>query len=287
MSWTSGQLPQAPYGLPAVPPPMRLRTGLGGVVFVVVVGLALVLGGVVMALVLLAAGRPDAIVVGLVLAALPVGPLIACYLWLDRYEPEPKVFLVLAFGWGALVATGGALVVQLIGQLFTGGAEAPSAVLVAPVTEEFGKGLFVVLLLWLRRHVIDGLLDGLVYAGVVGVGFAFTENILYYAGAYSGGPGFGDGGADAATGLFVMRGIFSPFAHPLFASMTGIGVGIAVSSRSRTVRLLAPLVGYVVAVCLHAAWNGSAFIDGGRLFVLTYLFAMVPGLLVVVGLAIW
>ncbi len=287
MSWTSGEHPPAPYGLPAVPPPLRLRTGLGGVLFVVLVALGLVLGAVVVALVLLAAGRPDAVVVGLVLAALPVGPLIACYLWLDRYEPEPKVFLALAFGWGALVATGGALAVQTINQAVNGSSEVVSAVLVAPVTEEAGKGLFVLLLLWLRRHVIDGLLDGLVYAGLVGIGFAFTENILYYAGAYAGGPGFGDGGADAATGLFVMRGVFSPFAHPLFASMTGIGVGLAVSTRSRSLRLVAPVVGYLFAVCLHAAWNGSAFLGGGEVFLVTYLFAMVPGLLVVVGLAIW
>jgi RsiW-degrading membrane proteinase PrsW (M82 family) len=270
-----------------VPPPVGLRSGASGVLFVVLVAVGLVLGGAVMALTLLAAGRPDAIVVGLVLAALPVGPLIGCYLWLDRYEPEPKVFLVLAFGWGALVATGGALVVQLVGQLFTGGAEAPSAVLVAPVTEEFGKGLFVVLLLWLRRHVIDGLLDGLVYAGIVGIGFAFSENILYYAGAYTGGPGFGSGGLGSATSLFVLRGVFSPFAHPLFTSMTGLGVGVAVTTRRRALRVGAPLVGYVVAVCLHAAWNASAFIGGGNLFSLTYLCAMVPGLLVVVGLALW
>ena len=287
MSWTSGGHPRAPYGMPAVPPPWRLRTGLGGILFVVLVGLALVLGGLVIALVLLAAGRPDAIVVGLVLAALPVGPLIACYLWLDRYEPEPKVFLVLAFGWGALVATAGALLVQTVNQAITGDGEVTSAVLVAPITEEAGKGLFVVLLLWLGRHVLDGLIDGLVYAGVVGVGFAFTENILYYAGAYAGGPGFGQGGAEAAAGLFVFRGIFSPFAHPLFTSMIGIGVGIAVATRRRSLRFVAPLVGYLAAVCLHAAWNGSAFIDGGRLFLPTYLFAMVPGFLVVVGLAMW
>ncbi len=286
MSWTSGGHAAAPHALPPVPPPSRLRTGLGGVLFVVLVGLALVLGAVVMALVLLATGRPDAIVVGLVLAALPVGPLVACYLWLDRYEPEPKIFLALAFGWGAIVATGGALVVQLISGAVTGGGEVFSAAVVAPITEEAGKGLFVVLLLWLRRHVIDGLLDGLVYAGLVGIGFAFTENILYYAGAYTGGPGFGNGGVEAATGLFVMRGVFSPFAHPLFTSMIGIGVGIAVSTRSRTLRFLAPLAGYVAAVCLHAAWNGSAFVNGGQLFVLTYLFAMVPGLLVLIGIAV-
>ncbi len=287
MSWTSGEHAPAPYALPAVPPPLGLRTGLGGVLFVVMVGLALVLGAGVMALTLLATGRPDAVVVGLVLAALPVGPLIGCYLWLDRNEPEPKVFLALAFGWGALVATGGALVVQTVSQLLTGGGEVVSAVLVAPVTEEAGKGLLVLLLLWLRRHVIDGLLDGLVYAGIVGIGFAFTENILYYAGAYTGGPGFGGGGLESATGLFVLRGVLSPFAHPLFTSMIGLGVGIAVSTRSRPLRVVAPLVGYVLAVLLHAAWNGSAFIAGGRLFGLTYLFAMLPGLLVVVGLAVW
>ena len=50
---------------------------------------------------------------------------------------------------------------------------------------------------------------------------------------------------------------------------------------------MAPLVGYAVAVLLHASWNGSAFLHDGDYFLLTYLFAMVPGFLVLVGLAIW
>ena len=85
----------------------------------------------------------------------------------------------------------------------------------------------------------------------------------------------------------MLRGIFSPFAHPLFTSAIGIGVGIMVSTRSAALRVLAPVVGYVVAVALHAAWNGSAFLEDGQYFLLTYLFAMVPGFLVLVGLAIW
>ena len=59
---------------------------------------------------------------------------------------------------------------------------------IAPLTEEAGKGLFVLLLLYIRRHTLDGVIDGLVYAGLVGVGFAFTENILYYAAAFLGVP---------------------------------------------------------------------------------------------------
>jgi hypothetical protein len=52
-------------------------------------------------------------------------------------------------------------------------------------------------------------------------------------------------------------------------------------------RFLAPLLGYLVAVFAHALWNGSASFAGGRLFALTYLFAMVPAFLLMVGFAVW
>jgi RsiW-degrading membrane proteinase PrsW (M82 family) len=289
MTWTAGDGPGPAFGMspPVIPPALTRKHGVHGVLFSVLVVAGLLGGAVVMAVVLLAVGRPEAVAIGLVLAIVPVGPLVGCYLWLDRYEPEPVRLLVLAFAWGALVATGAAVLLQTADQLLNGSDMAWSAVIMAPVTEEAGKGIFVLLLLWARRHVIDGVLDGLVYAGLVGVGFAFTENILYFAGAYTGGPDLGPGGIGSATTLFVLRGIFSPFAHPLFTSAIGIGVGIMVSTRSRTLRVAAPLVGYAVAVLLHAAWNGSALLEGGRFFVLTYLFAMVPGFLVLVGLALW
>ncbi len=117
----------------------------------------------------------------------------------------------------------------------------------APVTEEAAKGLFILLLLIYRRNELDGVLDGLVYAGMVGIGFAFTENILYLTSAYMGDDGQA-GGLSGAVGLFVVRCIFGPFAHPFFTSFTGIGIGIAVNARSRAVRVFAPIVGYLVAV---------------------------------------
>ena len=289
MTWTAGDGPGASWQAapPVVPPALTRKHGVRGTLFTVIVVVGLLVGAAVIALVLLAAGRPDAIAVGFLLAVLPVGPLVACYLWLDRYEPEPVRLLLLSFLWGALVATAVALLLQGLEQVVRPSDEVWSAVVVAPVTEEAGKGVFVLLLLWSRRHVIDGLLDGLVYAGLVGVGFAFTENILYFAGAYTGGPDFGAGGLGSATTLFVLRGVFSPFAHPLFTSAIGIGVGLMISTRSRTLRWVAPLVGYALAVFLHAAWNGSAFLYGGQFFLFTYLFAMVPGFMAVAGLAIW
>ena len=100
--------------------------------------------------------------IGVLLAAIPVGPVIAAFLWLDRYEPEPVKVLTAAFAWGALVATAAALVLQALDQFVLGTPEDWSAAIVAPVTEEAAKGAFIVFLVWLRRHVIDGLLDGII-----------------------------------------------------------------------------------------------------------------------------
>ena len=50
----------------------------------------------------------------------------------------------------------------------------------APIVEEAGKGLFLVAVVIFRRAQIHGLLDGLIYGALVGVGFAFVEDILYY-----------------------------------------------------------------------------------------------------------
>ena len=255
--------------------------------FTIVVTIVMLVGAAVMGLVLLLSGAPGAIVVGLVLAALPVAPLIACYMWLDRYEPEPRSLLVLGLGWGAFVATSIALVLQLFDSVIFRTEDVFSATVVAPTTEEATKGLFILLLLWFRRRVIDGVLDGIVYAGLVGVGFAFVENTLYLTGAYMGGHHLGPGGLGAATGLFVVRGIFSPFAHPLFTSATGIGVGYAVITRNRFWRVASPILGYLVAVCAHGLWNASVFLGGGQTFVVTYVLVMVPAFLLFVGFAVW
>ncbi|MEP6816035.1 MAG: PrsW family intramembrane metalloprotease [Marmoricola sp.] len=267
--------------MPAAPLARR-----SGTAFTVLVAIAMFLGACVMALVLVLSHAPGALVIGVLLAALPVGPLIACYVWLDRYEPEPRTLLLLGLGWGAFVATSTALVLQIAGEFAFKAPASFSAAVLAPLTEEAAKGLFILLLLFFRRHELDGILDGIVYAGMVGIGFAFTENILYLSSAYLGQDGQ-PGGISGAVGLFVVRGVFSPFAHPLFTSFTGIGIGIAVSSRKPAVRFLAPLLGYVLAVGAHAAWNGSLFMRGGQSFGLTYVFVMVPGFLLITGFAIW
>jgi len=178
-------------------------------------------------------------------------------------------------------------VLQGIGGLVAGFTDAESLAVVAPVTEEATKGLFLLLLLLWRRNELDGVLDGIVYAGMVGIGFAFTENILYLAAAYNGTDGMGPGGVEELGLTFLIRCVASPFAHPLFTAFTGIGVGIAITSRSGAVRVLAPLIGYACAVAAHSLWNGSTLLAGGAGFFGVYLLAMVPAFISLVALATW
>jgi RsiW-degrading membrane proteinase PrsW (M82 family) len=256
------------------------------VAFTVVVTVLVALGALPMLLIIALSGAPGSMVLATALAALPVGPLVACYLWLDRYEPEPKRLLAFGLLWGGFVATAAALVLQGLGGWFVGFDDEQSLAVVAPITEEASKGLFLLLLLWWRRTELDGILDGIVYAGMVGIGFAFVENILYLGAAYNGTDGMGPGGTGAVTGVFIVRCLFSPFAHPLFTTFTGIGVGLAVTSRRGAVRVLAPLVGYGLAVGAHALWNGST-LGGFSGFVGVYVVLMVPAFVALASLAVW
>jgi RsiW-degrading membrane proteinase PrsW (M82 family) len=229
-----------------------------------------------------------AVLVGGMAAVLPVLPVVAAFLWVDRWEPEPSRLLLAAFLWGAGVSVLGAGIVNdtasLIGEhaLGKGHGDLVGAVISAPIFEEGFKGAFLVGLLVWRRDEFDGVVDGIVYAGLVAAGFAFTENILYFGRAFASNGLVGqDGGVIA---VFILRGLLSPFAHPLFTAMTGIAIGVAVRRRSRAALLVLPLIGYLAAVSLHALWNASA---GFGLLPVVYIVIMVPLFASLIGLVVW
>lgn len=217
----------------------------------------------------------------LALSALPV--YVALALWIDRYEPEPRVLLLRAFLWGAGPAILIALLVSGIGQELVSSefgeevGEIYGGSVSAPIVEESAKAaaLFAVYRRW--RSELDGVLDGIVYAAMVGLGFSTVEDILYYGSEVV----EGDVGVGA---VFVMRGIASPFAHPVFTSMTGIGLALAATSSSRGRRLWAPALGLLGAILLHSAWNTSTIDEDA--FVLTFLFVMFPAFLAVVVISL-
>jgi RsiW-degrading membrane proteinase PrsW (M82 family) len=265
--------PTRPAGLPAGHPlvsPRRpqIRTGLLWVAVVVV------LTGTSLFTLLTITQETGTLglITGGVLAAIPVFPVVATFLWLDRYEAEPTSLLVLAFAWGAGFATFGALVINtasLAAIRAAGGDVTTTAVFVAPFVEEAFKGGAILMILVLRRKEFDGVVDGIVYAGMSAIGFAFVENVLYL------GRTMGAHGSGGTVFVFLLRCVVSPFAHPLFTSSTGIGIGIAVRARNPLVKVLAPIAGYCGAVLLHGAWNLSAA-SGLAGFASAYVLLQVP-----------
>ena len=258
--------------------------------------LVLALGGVTLLGVISSQTGLPGLLVGTGLALVPVPFVVGAFLWLDRFEPEPVGVLWFCFIWGAVVAALTSAVVNTAAAIATVNAGATetdatavSAVLVAPFVEELTKGLGVLAVLVAKRREFDGVVDGIVLAGVTAVGFAFSENILYFGRAFiEGTMASGDttGGIFVAGAVFVMRGVVSPFAHPLFTVMIGIGVGVAARTASGWVRVLAPLAGYVAAVALHATWNFSS-LGGVGGFGLAYLLVMVPVFGTAITIALW
>ena len=248
----------------------------------IVIALAGVAGGIAISL---GAGDPEGAGLSIMFAFIPLPLLWLAYWWLDRYEPEPRRYKFAAFVWGGVVAVAIALGVQLAIQATWNLSDESMGTIVAPLSEEPAKCIFLMLTFLRARRVIDGFLDGLVYAGLVGIGFAFIENIGYYAASYLGSPDIKIAGAEGVTTTFIVRGVFSPFAHPLFTSAFGIAIGIALAVRSRTVKAIILTLGLAVSVGLHALWNGSVFLGGGAGFVLVYL-ALGVVLLAVGALAI-
>ena len=232
--------------------------------------LAIILGALSL-LVMLGELGVHAFAIGLAMAVLPVPAYLALALWLDRYEPEPVRMLATTFLWGASVAVFLSLVVNSVAAdlaeaLFGGLGDSVAAVLTAPVVEESVKGTALLLVFLQARDEFDNVTDGIVYAAMVGLGFAMTENVLYYGRAVAEGPA-------GAWPVFFLRGIATPFAHPLFTAMTGIGLGLARERGHARLPVLAPLAGFGGAVALHTVWNLSASVDH---FMVTYLLVMVP-----------
>lgn len=275
--------------LTPTPTRKRIEQRRWTVLFPVVALIALAAAGLVLFALGTSAIGIEPLLVGAAAALIPVAFVVSAFLWIDRWEPEPAKMLLFAFVWGACGATITSLAFnqtsRVLGSLLTDNGMTFTAVVGAPIVEEATKAAFLLAVFLRRRHEFDGVVDGMVYAGITAAGFAFTENIWYFGRVFLE-DGLGNMGGGVIA-LFVLRGVLSPFAHPLFTAMTGIGVGIAATTSNATVRILAPIGGYLTAVGLHSLWNFSTTVGTGAEFINLYFLIMVPVFAGAVAIVVW
>jgi len=185
--------------------------------------------------------------------------------WLDRYEKEPKILLGAAFGWGVIIAGGGAYIINTIlglGVYIVTGSESATdfatVSLIAPVVEESLKGLAVLTVFFLFRKEFDSVLDGIIYAGVTALGFAAIENVLYI---YE--KGYLEGGWEGLWALVFIRVVLVGWQHPFYTAFTGIGLAVARMNHNPLVKLIAVIAGFTAAVMAHAFHNTFGGLIGG------------------------
>lgn len=136
----------------------------------------------------------------------------------------------------------------------------------APVFEELFKGVGLLFLLMSLPFFVRTVHDGVIYGMLVGFGFAFTENIQYFVQHGNTAEGF--------IFLLFMRIFASLLTHAVFTAATGLVMAYFWCKYGTFWRaLLGWLAGVVVAIALHALWNGASSIG---LFLVVYVLLFLP-----------
>jgi RsiW-degrading membrane proteinase PrsW (M82 family) len=166
------------------------------------------------------------IALSIALGAAPSLFLMVFFYLKDRYEPEPRGHVALAFAKGALAivpsyfaARGLELAVGRV-WLALGGIEARlfEALVMAATVEELAKWtVFLSLIYWWQEF--DEPLDGVVYGVALALGFATVENVMCV---------LRDG-----LGVGLLRALFAVPAHALFGAAMGFYMGRAKLGRGR------------------------------------------------------
>ena len=213
----------------------------------------------------------------------------ACILWwFDRYEKEPLALLIAAFLWGAAPAAIFSLVAELILHIPISyfvdpvAANLIDAAVIAPIAEEIFKGLALLLLFLFFRQEIDSPLDGIIYGGLVGFGFATVENLFYFTGALV------ESGVSGVILLATMRAFVFGLNHALFTGLTGLGMALARTERNWTARIGAPVAGLLLGITAHSVHNASVTAGAGLCW--PFLLALVSnwgGVLALAVVVIW
>ncbi|MFC1656265.1 PrsW family intramembrane metalloprotease [Patescibacteria group bacterium] len=135
----------------------------------------------------------------------------------DSREPEPLKLLIKAFVFGMIVA-GLFVAVAYIFERYEGifVLNAAWMFIVLAFFEEFAKLGVLMKLTKYRAIDVDQIVDGVIYAVCIALGFAFVENVYYFAQYIA----FAEKGAEL-YGTYLVRGFGTMLAHTIFSGIAG------------------------------------------------------------------
>jgi RsiW-degrading membrane proteinase PrsW (M82 family) len=180
-------------------------------------------------------------------------PPAVIYLWFfykrDKWEPEPfkLVLTVFLFGFIACELAGFFNTANQIA--FLGGSNYLTGAISAPIVEESLKWGVVFFAVYSLKEFNEPL-DGFVYGAAAGLGFAAFENVGYMFQAWIA------GGTDNLLLSAAERGVFMATGHPVFTGTSCFFLGVAKFMPKGKRRYAVALGGLVLAMGLHATWNG-------------------------------
>ena len=183
-------------------------------------------------------------------AVAPVLIIILYVYFQDKYDKEPTGLLLLCFLFGAILSVLIVTALYLItGSLipltdkFSVWQQFIQAFFVVALAEEFSK--YVIVRYFAQpKKAFNERYDGIVYAVMVSMGFACTENILYVL----------EGGYQTA----ILRAFTAVPAHATFGVLMGYYMGKAKFSNNK---IKFNLMGLFLAVMFHGAYDFFLFIN--------------------------
>ncbi len=229
-----------------------------------------------------------AFLLSLTFGVAPMLAYAAALYWIDRYEKEPLGLLAGCFLWGATVAAGWSFILNtLVGVSVFLLTDSDLAVTLstgsisAPIVEEISKALALLILFMVFRPELDTPLDGIVYGGIVGLGFAATENTLYIF------NGFQESGYSGLLAVAFIRVVLIGFQHAFYTAFTGLGFALARLQPRRALQILAPLAGLAMAIAAHSLHNTLATLLPGKGLITFGTFVDWAGWLAMLGIILW
>ncbi|MFC6093025.1 PrsW family intramembrane metalloprotease [Saccharothrix lopnurensis] len=200
----------------------------------------------------------------------------------NRYTRQPAGLLATGFAWGGVAATfwialpANTALLDIWAKVGgTAFASDWAAGLIAPINEEVGKALGLVLLIGLAPRLVRSAYDGFVIGAFTGLGFQVFEDVLYvFNGATQ---NFGVDQLGSSLQVFLLRGASGIVSHALFSAIFCAGLmwvlGRAPGERDVPRGVLTMLT----AMVFHFAWDDMAGLSGGGalFFLLLPLIAVV------------